>query len=188
RVARPGTSMLRTGPTTMERDERVWTAQGDAWQAEGRRRAALGGGAAELPGIRVMASGLPHAQWNSGDVSDSTRVDVDAVRDWYASRAHGQGVPWGVRVPAAMPFALGRLLFRTRCRAPAPEAFRPTPRRGGIEIPLATSRDLDPVARIDASAFALGGEATRSWIAPRLDGHGFEVALASLDGRAVGVA
>ena len=87
--------MLRTGPTTMDRDERVWTAQGDAWQAEGRRRVALGGGAAELPGIRVMASGLPHAQWNSGDVSDPTRVDVETVRDWYASRAHGRGVPWG---------------------------------------------------------------------------------------------
>src|SRR5262249_17421872 len=49
RVARPATSMLRTDPTRMKRNERVWMAQGDAWQAEGRRRAARGGGAAELP-------------------------------------------------------------------------------------------------------------------------------------------
>jgi len=31
-------------------DERVWTAHGDAWQAEGRLRESLGGGVAEFPG------------------------------------------------------------------------------------------------------------------------------------------
>ena len=45
--------------------ERVWSAHGDAWQAEGRLRQSRGGGAVALPGIRLMSSGLPHAQWKT---------------------------------------------------------------------------------------------------------------------------
>lgn len=43
----------------------VWAAHADAWQAEGRIRTPYGGGAEELPGVRLMASGLPYAQWNA---------------------------------------------------------------------------------------------------------------------------
>src|SRR3954468_19343155 len=54
----------------------VRVAHADAWEAHGRFRAGSGGGFARLPGIRLMASGLPHPQWNNGDVLDPDAVDV----------------------------------------------------------------------------------------------------------------
>src|SRR4051794_3418686 len=69
--------------TTWVRD-----AHADAWQTLSTARH-------ELPGVRLSATGLLHAQWNNGDVDDPTRVDIDAVRSWYAAL----GVPWGMRVP-----------------------------------------------------------------------------------------
>lgn len=63
-----------------EFDAQVTAAQGDAWQAEGRLRVPLGGGAEELPGVRLMSSGLPHAQWNNGDVTDPARMPMPRVR------------------------------------------------------------------------------------------------------------
>ena len=63
----------------------VRTAHADAWQVLGTAATT------EMPGIRLMATGLPHPQWNNGDVDDPAEVDVDAVRDWYAA----VGVPWG---------------------------------------------------------------------------------------------
>lgn len=59
-----------------EFDQLGWTAQADAWQAEGRLRAPFGGGVLELPGARLMSSGLPQAQWNSGDMTDAARVPL----------------------------------------------------------------------------------------------------------------
>lgn len=81
-------------------DERVSAAHGDAWQAEGLLRRPLGGGAAELPGIRLIASGLPHPQRNNGDVNDPAPVPIEEARAWFAARDRGAGVPWRVRVPA----------------------------------------------------------------------------------------
>ena len=52
-------------------EARVRTAHADAWAVEGALREPHGGGAATLPGIRLMASGLPHAQWNSADVTNA---------------------------------------------------------------------------------------------------------------------
>src|SRR5512137_2500350 len=104
-------------------DEQVWTAYADAAEAEGRLREPLGGGATAMPGIRLMASGLPHAQWNNGDVTDPAIVPLEAVRDWFASRAGGAGVPWGVRVPAGRTFTHGRHLFRKRCMGLLPNRF-----------------------------------------------------------------
>ena len=69
---------------------RVQTALADAWEVHGRLRA----GVARLRGIRVMASGLAHPQYNSGDVS-APDADIDGARAFYAR--HGAG--WGVRVP-----------------------------------------------------------------------------------------
>src|SRR3954467_6298632 len=82
----------------------VRIAHADAWEAHGRYREPSGGGVERLPGVRLMASGLPHPQWNSGDVTDPRAVHLAAVKDWYADL----GVPWGVRVPAGAEWPHGR--------------------------------------------------------------------------------
>ena len=168
--------------------ERAWTAHGDAWQAEGRLRESRGGGAAQLPGIRLMASGLPHARWNNGDVTDPARVDVEAVRAWYASRARGHGVPWGICVPAGMPVAHGRHVFRKRCMALLPQQFRAVRASPGVAIREARPADIDTFARIDASAFNGTVEETLPWVTPHFGAIGFTAALARLEGEPVGVA
>lgn len=76
---------------TLDLTRQVRDAHGDAWQVLGRLRVPHGGDCAELPGIRLMSSGLQHPQWNNGDVTDSRLVDIEQVRAWYATR----GVPWG---------------------------------------------------------------------------------------------
>jgi len=169
-------------------DRRVWTAHGDAWQAEGRLRAPQGGGAADLPGVRLMASGLPHPQWNNGDVSDPALVPIEDVRAWYAARAGGAGVPWGMRVPAGMAFGHGRRLFRKRCMALAPAAFRPGATSSGVRIAVAQPADAGAVAGIDATAFGDPVDRIRPWVEPHLGAAGFTVALAALDGEPVGIA
>lgn len=169
-------------------DERVWAAHGDAWQAEGRLRERLGGGAVELQGIRLMASGLPHPQWNNGDVTDPATVSWGEVRAWYAARASGAGVPWGVCVPAGVPIGLGRLLMRLRCmglQLPRP-ATSDAPSR--VEIRIARGADAGVVAAIDATAFDETVARMRPWIEPHLGAPGFTVALAERDGEPVGVA
>lgn len=169
-------------------DLQVWIAQADAWQAEGRLRTPFGGGVLELPGVRLMASGLPHAQWNNGDVTDVARVPLADVRAWYAARAHGAGVPWGLRVPAGTLLPQGRLLLRKRCMGLRRGAFVRGSAVPSLQIRLASAGDLDTVCGIDASAFADEDGVNRPWIAPRLGAGGFEVALALLDGTAVGTA
>ena len=169
-------------------DERVWTAQADAWQAEGRLRQPFGGGAVELPGIRLMASGLPHAQWNNGDVADPALVPWKEVRAWYAARAGGAGVPWGVRVPAGMAFGPGRLVFRKRCMGLIHAGFRPVDPPPGTTTRVATPPDADIVASIDAAAFGDPLESIRRWVEPHLGAPGFTVALAESGGEAVGIA
>jgi ribosomal protein S18 acetylase RimI-like enzyme len=167
-------------------DEKVWAAHGDAWQSEGRLRARLGGGAADWRGIRLMASGLPHAKWNNGDVSDPHRVDWPRVRHWYATRADGAGVPWGVRVPATTRFAQGQFLFLKRCMALLPEQLRAAAVPRHVSIRVATMADADTVARVDAGAFHDPLEQVRPWIEPHLGATGFEVAIASHESRVVG--
>lgn len=168
--------------------ERVWSAHGDAWQAEGQLRQSLGGGASELPGVRLMASGLPHAQWNNGDVTDPARIDVEAVRAWYAARAYGDGVPWGVCVPAGSQFAHGQHLFRKRCMALLPDRFQTVRASSGVAIGEAQPADVHTFARIDAAAFEGTVEQTLPWVAPHFGVTGFIVALATLHGEPVGVA
>jgi len=103
--------------------ERVRAAHADAWEAEGRARAAYGGGAARVRGARLMASGLPAAKWNNADVTGAD-LDVGAVRRWYAERA----VPWGLRVPVELSVELGRPLFVKRCFGLRRTGFRPASR------------------------------------------------------------
>ncbi len=174
--------------TATDLDARVWSAHADAWQAEGRLRTPLGGGAADLSGVRVMSSGLPHGRWNSGDVTDPALIDLDVVRAWYAARAGGAGVPWGLRAPAGTRIGDGRLLFRKRCMALSAERLvtvRPPPT---IEIRAASPDDVEVVARVDGAAFGDVVDETRRWIAPHLGAPGFTVALAECKGEAVGVA
>ena len=67
---------------------RVRTAHGDACQAQGRMRMGRGGGARELRGIRLSASGIAHPQWNNGDVT-AADADIEGARVFFAAN----GVP-----------------------------------------------------------------------------------------------
>lgn len=164
--------------------ERLLAAQGDAWQAEGRLREAYGGGTLELPGIRLMASGLPHARWNSGDVTAPELVDLAAVRAWSAERR----VPWGVRVPSRRPFAPGRFLFTQRCMGLEPAAFRPAAAPGGVSFRLAAAEDATLVTGLDVEAFGGSVADSRPFIEPRLGARGFTTTIAELDGAPAGIA
>ena len=158
------------------------TAHGDAWQEQGRLRAPYGGGAAELPGVRLMASGIAHPQWNNGDVTDPALVDLDAVRAWYRNL----GVPWGLRVPAGTPWRHGRLLFRKRLMG----LTRLTPAADvpGLVVRAATGPDLDAVLHVDSIAFRSEPAAERPWVEPHLSADRVTVALAVLHGEPVGTA
>jgi len=177
---------MRRRPDVLDR--RVWDAQGDAWQAQGRLREGCGGGAAEMPGIRLMASGLPHAQWNNGDVTQPDEVPWDDVRAWYAARADGQGVPWGVQVHAGTALRYGRPLFRKRCMALDATRFRPASSAFGAAIRVANTEDAGTVSRIDAEAFETPIAQARLWIEPQLHAARFTVALAVQDDTPVGIA
>lgn len=168
---------------------RVQTAHGDAWQVSGRLRVADGGGAAELPGVRLMSSGLPVAQWNAADVTDPALVDLDAVRAWFAARgAGGTGVPWGVHVPAGTSWPHGRHLFRKRLMSVVGPELSPAPAVEGLVLREARPDDLDAVTSIDATAFGDPVDRTRAWTAPYLGARGVVVLLASLEGEPVATA
>jgi GNAT superfamily N-acetyltransferase len=162
----------------------VRTAHGDAWQEQGRLRVQFGGGVAELPGIRLMASGLPHDQWNNGDVTDPALVDIDRVRAWYADL----GVPWGVRVPADMEWPHGRLLFRKRLMGCPRDQFTPAPTVGGLTVRVATASDADDVVHVDCVAFEGESSVDGPWVEPHLAAACTTVALALLEGEPVGTA
>lgn len=164
--------------------DRVRTAHGDAWQEEGRLRVQHGGGFAELPGIRLMASGLSHPQWNNGDVTDPEIVDIDLVSHWYADL----GVPWGVRVPAGLPWPRGRLLFGKRLMGLTKPAFALAPSVGGLSVRAATASDVDDVVRVDCAAFDGQISVDRPWVEPHLGADRTTVALALIDGEPVGTA
>lgn len=163
-------------------------AHADAWQHEGRLRAPLGGGAFEDGGARLSASGLPHAKVNSGDLVDLAQFDPQRAHAWYAARAFGAGVPWGLRVPAGTAFPFGRKLFTLRCMALEPRQFIATPAPPGVTLRTATIADLGAVADIDTAAFDDPRAESIAWHAPHLDARGVTLVLAEHDGVAVGAA
>jgi GNAT superfamily N-acetyltransferase len=167
---------------TAQLAERVRVAHADAWQEQGRLRVPHGGGTAELPGIRLMASGLPHPQWNNGDVTDVARVDVAEVAAWYAAR----GVPWGVRVPAGEPWPHGRLLFGKRLMGLT--RLRPAPEVPGLRVRAASPADLEAVLHVDSVAFRCEPAQERPWVEPHLSADRVTVALALLGDDPVGTA
>jgi len=89
-------------------------------------------------------------------------------------------------VPAELPWAHGRKLFRMRLMGLAAEAFVPAPSVPGLGIRAATRADLDTVVSLDAAAF--GGEPQRAWTEPQLGAAPVETALATLDGEPVATA
>ncbi|MDA0178929.1 GNAT family N-acetyltransferase [Solirubrobacter phytolaccae] len=148
---------------------RVRTAHGDAWQVHGALRA----GAEERPGIRLMASGLGHPQWNNADIT-APDADMDAAAAWYATR----GVPWGMRVPRELEWSRGSMLFYKRLMGLEPAAFVPPP---AADVRVAD--DLDTVVTIDAAAF--GTDPAGAWLTAQFDAPRFETALGYLDGEPV---
>ena len=163
--------------------ERVRAAHGDAWQVLGALRESVGGGTVTLPGVRLMASGLQHPQWNNGDVDEPSAVDIAAVTAWYAER----DVPWGLRVPAGAVWRHGRLLLHKRLMGLEPSAFGPES-MDGLDVRVAGPGDLHDVLAVDSVAFDSDVETQRPWMEPHLAAEQVETALATLSGRAVGTA
>jgi GNAT superfamily N-acetyltransferase len=162
--------------------EQVRAAHADAWQEQGLLRVPYGGGAAELPGIRLMASGLQHPQWNNGDVTDAGLVDVDQVAAWYA----GLGVPWGVRVPVGMPWSHGRRLFGKRLMGLT--RLSPAPPVPGLVVRAASRADLEAVLHVDSVGFGSAPPVEQPWIEPHLSADRVTVALGLLDAEPVATA
>jgi ribosomal protein S18 acetylase RimI-like enzyme len=139
-----------------------------------------GGGVLELAGVRLMATGLPHPQWNNGDVHDPARVDPEEVAEWYS----GLDVPWGMRVPAGASWRYGRHLFNKRLMGAVPASFRPAPRVVGLEIRAAGPEDLESVLAVDVVAFEEPPEVERPWLELLVDHPATTMAVAIL-GKAV---
>ena len=159
----------------------VRVAQADAATAEGRLRERTGGGAAEVRGARLMASGLPFAKWNSAIVT-APEPDLTAVRRWFAAKA----VPWGVRVPVDIQVTPGRHLFPQRCMGLLPTDF--VPADGTVEIRRARPADAETVSYVDATAFGDDPASVRTWLEPQLADDCWHSYLAVIGGRPVGVA
>jgi GNAT superfamily N-acetyltransferase len=164
-------------------DARVRTAHADGWAVEGALREPFGGGAATLRGIRLMASGIAHPQWNSADVTGPD-ADLEGARAFYAQR----GVAWGVRVPAGMPFTAGRHLFTMRLMGLLAGGLQAAPAVPGLTLRPAGPDDLETVLRVDTTAFGSDPELYRPWTAPHLSAPQITVVLAALDGEPVGTA
>lgn len=162
--------------------DRLWTAHADAWEVHGRYREPVGGGVHRLPGIRLMATGLPHPQWNSADATGTTPIDIDAVRQWYDEKH----VPWGVRVPLGAPWAHGRRLLSQRLMGVEPDGFRPASAPDGIKLRRASADDVDAVLAVDTEAFDVSDEMQRPWLAPILAQPTAVVCVAEWNGSIVG--
>ena len=159
----------------------VRRAHGDAWHAIGSACVGSGGGVSEHAGVRLVATGLPHPQWNNGDVHDPSAVDLEAVRDWYSQLR----VPWGLRLPAGAAWSHGRYLFGKRLMGALPGSFQAAPAVPGLELRAAGPDDLEAVLAVDVVAFEETPETERPWLQLVLDHSDTTVAAATLDGAVV---
>ena len=73
--ARPGLTRRRRPNLTAIDPARVFTAHADAWQAQGAALHPLRRRRGELPGWRLMASGLPYSYLNAACVTDPALAD-----------------------------------------------------------------------------------------------------------------
>jgi GNAT superfamily N-acetyltransferase len=162
-------------------EARVRTAHADGWAVEGALREPFGGGTATLRGIRLMASGLQHRQWNGADVTGPD-ADLEGAREFYAAR----DVAWGVRVPAGMPWEAGRHLFRMPLMGLLAGGLRAAAPVPGLALRQAGPDDLEVVLAVDSTAFESDPEPYRPWTAPHLEAPQITVVLAELDGEPVG--
>ena len=156
----------------------VRTAYADGWQAEGRLRRPAGGATAEVPGARLMSSGLGHPQWNSGDVHDPSAVDIDAVRAWYA----GLGVPWGLRLPSGASWAHGSRILELGLMGLSSSDLVLARAVPGPVLVAAGPSDIDAVLAVDSAAFGSDPIAERPWTLPHLESPVVDAALGLLDG------
>ncbi|MGD9956559.1 MAG: GNAT family N-acetyltransferase [Candidatus Nanopelagicales bacterium] len=156
----------------------VLDAHGDAWQVEGLLRRPHGGDATELPGARLMASGLAHPQWNSGDVDDPAAVDLAQVRAWYAGRA----ASWGLRLAAGTPWPHGRRILTQSLWARTLDDLPTGAAVPGLELVAAGPDDLGDVLLVDSAAFGSDPAQEGPWAAPHLAADTVDVLLGRLDG------
>jgi GNAT superfamily N-acetyltransferase len=164
-------------------DARVRTAHADAWAAEGVLREPYGGAVATLRGIRVMASGLEHPQWNGADVT-GPYSDLDGARAFFAER----NVQWGARVPAGLPFKAGRHLLTQPLMGLLAGGMQAGPAVDELELRQAGPEDLETVLHVDTTAFGSDPDLYRPWTGPHLSAERVTVVLASFDGDPVGTA
>ena len=153
----------------------VRAAHADAWQT-------LAVTTERLPGVRLSATGLPHPQWNNGDVDDPAVVDIEAVRTWYDAL----GVPWGMRVPSDAAWPHGRFLFRKRLMGVTPKLFVAAESVAGGVVRPADREDFDDVLRVDTVAFDESPAVERPWLELLAAHPAVTVAVAELDGEIVG--
>lgn len=156
-------------------------AHADAWQVEGLLRRPRGGDAVELPGVRLMASGLAHPQWNSGDVDDPAAVDLDQVRAWYADRA----ASWGLRLPAGTDWPHGRRILTKPLWGLDLAAVLPEHEVDGLVLRAAGPDDLPDVLAVDTAAFGSDPAQEGPWSAPHLESEAVDVLLGVLCGAPV---
>ncbi|HEX4034457.1 MAG TPA: GNAT family N-acetyltransferase [Solirubrobacteraceae bacterium] len=159
----------------------VFAAQADAWQALGGLFAGRGGGVGAARGVRMMASGLAHPQWNSGDVS-SPDADVEAARDFYASL----GMRWGLRVPDSVSWERGRRIGGRRLMWLPAGTLRAA--QADVAIAAAGPGELEEVLAVDCAAFGSDPVQWRPWTARLLEADDavLTYALARAGGEAVG--
>jgi ribosomal protein S18 acetylase RimI-like enzyme len=160
---------------------RVFAAHADAWQSYGRLLEPQGGGAAEFPGWRLMASGLSYAYLNTACVTDPVLADVSTARAWYAER----GLPWGMIVPSGSPWPHGRRLLSQRLMAATPACFSGTPAPAGLILRRAGADDIETVVAVDNNAFGSDPAAARAWLGPLCRLDELRVVIGALDGEAV---
>lgn len=144
---------------------------------------ARGGGVLCTPGMRLMASGLPHPQWNTGDVSDD-RASVDVARAWYAER----GVAWGLRVAPGVSWPYGRLLLSLRLMCVMPSALVRGRVPSGVTLRTAGPSDVEAVLAADTAAFGSDPGLSRPWTTALVESREdrITVCVASVDADVVG--
>jgi len=167
----------------VELEQRARTALADAWEAEGLLRESHGGTSADLRDIRLMASGLPHAQWNSAQVT-GPHPDIPGARAFYGERR----LPWGIRLPVGMACTHGRFVVRLRLMALRAPRLQPVQAFAGLDAARAGQDELESVVAVDAAAFGVDPEVDRLWVEPHLGAAEVETAIAAIDGQAVATA